>query len=295
MEGIIYAYKSPGNKYYIGQTINEDNRKISHAKDTIKTKTKFGCALRKYGYDNFEYTVLIRVSSTDKLMLHNLLDFYEMMYVTKYDSYHNGYNCNRGGGGQGTSSVIVHVNQYSLDGKLIQEWESAACAGRELGLSSHHITSVCKKNTKLKTVGGYLWGYKNEPIPIYNKREVIIHQYDLDHNLMFTYSSLNEASEKTGISKSLIRYNLNDNSGSTHGFIFKKEDSKSVKKKATKPIKKSNRKSVLVFTKEGEFIHEYPSISAVANAFNITDKYASGVCNGRRKTFKGFLFKFKQD
>lgn len=293
MDGIIYAYKSPSNKYYIGQTINENNRKISHAKDTIKNKTKFGGALRKYGYDNFEYTVLIRISSTDKLMLHNLLDFYEMMYVKKYDSYHNGYNCNRGGGGQGTSSVIVPVNQYSLSGEFIQEWESAACASRELGLSRPKITSVCKKNTKDKTVGGYLWGYKNEAIPIYKKREVKIYQYDLEHNLISTYNSLQEASDNTGISKSLIRYNLKDNSGSTHGFVFKKEESKPARKKSSVPTEKSNRKSVLVFTKEGEFIHEYPSISAVAKAFNITDKYASGVCNGRRKTFKGFLFKFK--
>jgi hypothetical protein len=53
--------------------------------------------------------------------------------------------------------------------------------------------------------------------------KTIIHQYDIDMNLLNTFKGYAEAADKTGISKSCIVNNANGHIKTTHGFIFKKE------------------------------------------------------------------------
>ena len=47
-----------------------------------------------------------------------------------------------------------------IDNSIIQEWESATAAARQLNLDSSTITKVCKG--KLKSTGGFAWRYKEE-------------------------------------------------------------------------------------------------------------------------------------
>jgi hypothetical protein len=54
MKGIIYKYTSPSGKCYIGQTINEKERKNQHKRTYIKVEnlkldTAFYKSIRKYG------------------------------------------------------------------------------------------------------------------------------------------------------------------------------------------------------------------------------------------------------
>lgn len=59
---------------------------------------------------------------------------------------------------QGGKLPIYQCNKKSLE--IIKEWESAADAGRQLGIDPSAITKVLKN--KLKTAGGYVWKYKEE-------------------------------------------------------------------------------------------------------------------------------------
>jgi hypothetical protein len=52
------------------------------------------------------------------------------------------------------------IIQYSLDGKFIQEWDSAKDASIIIGCSPSPITACCKE--KQKTCYGFKWKYKNE-------------------------------------------------------------------------------------------------------------------------------------
>ena len=59
MKGIIYKYTSPSGKVYIGQTLNEEQRR----KDFLGKAYKYAGmginnARMKYGPENFEYEVL---------------------------------------------------------------------------------------------------------------------------------------------------------------------------------------------------------------------------------------------
>lgn len=96
--GIIYSYKNLINgKQYIGQTINPKQRYIQHKSSAFNENDKeynslLHQAFRKYGYENFEYTVLAESNDID------ILNELEIMFIKKYDSKApNGYNIEDGG------------------------------------------------------------------------------------------------------------------------------------------------------------------------------------------------------
>lgn len=96
--GLIYMYTSPSGKKYIGQTINEKSRKWDHKNRTSKKDTKFGAAIRKYGFENLDYTIIIKFQPTfDKIKLKRVLNKLEERYILLYDSRNNGYNLTTGG------------------------------------------------------------------------------------------------------------------------------------------------------------------------------------------------------
>lgn len=85
--GIIYCYTNKENgKQYVGQTINESQRKANHFHEAMNHKTEyyFHRAIRKYGWDAFEYEVL---EETDNLIER------ETYYIRKLNTLRpNGYN-----------------------------------------------------------------------------------------------------------------------------------------------------------------------------------------------------------
>ena len=54
----------------------------------------------------------------------------------------------------------VAIYQYDLNGRFIREWNSISEAANFYGLYGQNISKCCKK--KCKTIGGYIWEYKNK-------------------------------------------------------------------------------------------------------------------------------------
>ena len=96
-EGVIYRYKSPSGKYYIGQTINEESRRYNFLYDKKYAGDKIDYARKKYGPENFEYAVLMKVIGDDKEEVIGYLNQLEQFFIQKYDSVKNGYNSSDGG------------------------------------------------------------------------------------------------------------------------------------------------------------------------------------------------------
>lgn len=93
---IIYKLENKiNNKVYIGQTIQKLNRRITdHVLKSKKVgkKTVFSAALKKYGIENFNITILDKATSKDEL------NSKEILWISKYNSvYPNGYNMDKGG------------------------------------------------------------------------------------------------------------------------------------------------------------------------------------------------------
>lgn len=54
----IYKIESPSGKVYVGQSNNIKRRFIEHKSYTSRTNTKLGSAIRSYGFDNLNFSVL---------------------------------------------------------------------------------------------------------------------------------------------------------------------------------------------------------------------------------------------
>lgn len=96
MKNIYTIYKAKNlinGKCYIGYTNNWYKRKISHS--YAQSSSIFHKAIRKYGLENFEWSILYQDS--DKEHTYNIM---EPLYILIYDSYLNGYNMTTGGEGQ---------------------------------------------------------------------------------------------------------------------------------------------------------------------------------------------------
>lgn len=122
--GIIYSYTNKtNNKIYIGQTINPIKRKYNHEyvsqnKNACDYDTPFHRAIRKYGFENFEYRVL-----ADEIDDKDLLNQLEKYYIKKFDSLiPNGYNVSEGGDNAPHDWTDEQKINYSLrKGELTEE------------------------------------------------------------------------------------------------------------------------------------------------------------------------------
>ena len=125
IEGVIYRYKSPSGKYYIGQTTDEKNRHLLFNSNKKKyAGQKINDARKKYGPKNFEYSVLIRVTGDNPEEVKKYLNTLEIGFIRMYDSYNNGYNmCEGGDGCYGCERTAEHRKKISdsLKGRKASE------------------------------------------------------------------------------------------------------------------------------------------------------------------------------
>lgn len=95
---MIYTiYKSVNKKtgkVYIGFDSNWPNRVNVHKSSCKKQNYKFYRAIRKYGWDEFDWSPIYQ--SHDK---EHTLKVMERFFIQEYDSFHNGYNSTLGGDG----------------------------------------------------------------------------------------------------------------------------------------------------------------------------------------------------
>lgn len=100
MIGIYIITNKINNKCYIGQSINIQNRWNTHkcCYDNINYplyNSQLYMAMRKYGIENFEFSILIEINQEDynKEYLNEL----ERHFIEQYNSFKDGYNATPGG------------------------------------------------------------------------------------------------------------------------------------------------------------------------------------------------------
>lgn len=90
MIGIYCWTNKITRKQYVGQSIDIQRRKQQHIQDSVKLSTPLYISMRKYGLQNFIFTVLEECSVEE-------LDEKEKFWIKELDSYNHGYNQNHGG------------------------------------------------------------------------------------------------------------------------------------------------------------------------------------------------------
>lgn len=183
INGVIYKYTSPCGKVYIGQTIQESERRATflNEENPKYAGNKINQARKKYGPQNFEYEVIFKVSSLVREEVIEILNQKEIQYIKVYDSFYNGYNSTTGGGAnyqfseetrqklsQTTteyyqthdSAVARPVLQYTAEGILVKEWKSAREAELATGIDAKSIAQVCIG--KRSITHNFIWKYKDD-------------------------------------------------------------------------------------------------------------------------------------
>lgn len=136
----------------------------------------------------------------------------------------------------------------------------------------------------------------------YDKIKRPIYQLDLEGNILQKFESTVEASNKTGIQKTTIhtvaKHKRYHKTAGGYNWVFVDEYDKTKDYKVKVDTGQGNRKAVLQYTADEEFVAEYPSICDAAFAINGKSNsgrsYIGECCNGKREKYKNFIWKYKE-
>lgn len=110
------------------------------------------------------------------------------------------------------------INQLTLDGEFIRQWESSMQIERETGYDQGNIIKCCKRYKNYSHVGGFKWEYADGLNQQRHNRPVAA--LTMDKDLIAEYKSVAEAARSLKIRDNLIHYCLNGTCKSTHGLRF---------------------------------------------------------------------------
>lgn len=202
-----YIYKftnKQNNMSYIGQSIKPYKRLKEHLYGRKnKINTYFDKVLRKYGIENFDFEVIDKANSQEKI------DELEREYIDKYNTLKpNGYNILKGGRSQQGSWNSKPINEYDLEGNFIATYESASYYSNFVNqeYDRRMISRSCNEKKHYKDrIFRYVGDEKPQKyIKPKSAKCIKIYQYDLKGNFISEYSSIKEASKKTNSSRTSI-------------------------------------------------------------------------------------------
>ena len=210
LSGIIYKYISPSGKVYIGQTVDEKDRRrrfwnlnALYCSQNSNKLSAFDYARRKYELNLFKYSILCKVEANNYNELKLYLNRLEKMYIKKYDSYKNGYNSTIGGGNttgyKHTADSLIKMSKVHKGKKLSKE----------------HIEAI-KAANKNRTVS------EETKLKLKDAKNNYIAKCDDNMNIISVYKSATEANTKENISLSGISSVLHNRQIKAGGFKWKK-------------------------------------------------------------------------
>lgn len=145
----IYCFENKINgKRYIGKSKDIEARYKAHTKKAINDGTYFHNALKKYGVDAFNFTILEECEESK-------LNEREEYYISHFDTYNNGYNMTLGGDGGDTLTNhpdIINIGK-KISKKLTKPKQPKLKVKHTSPMKGRHHTEESKQKineTKLK-------------------------------------------------------------------------------------------------------------------------------------------------
>lgn len=209
--GFIYLITNTINgKQYVGQTSLTIQDRWSRHLGCVKRKEHADLplyrAINKYGEQNFK---IEQLEECDNVLLNER----EIWWISKYDTYNNGYNATVGGEFVRKYNTQEIVDLF-LAGKNRQEISEI------LGCSPQTVSY----NLKLKLDKEYLKQRRNEQqAKTLSKNSPLkraVAQFDLNNQLIATYESIADAERKTGIDHSQISAVCKGKRKTCHHYIW---------------------------------------------------------------------------
>lgn len=159
--GIIYGYANPEGKIlYVGQTITLEERNRKHlkydpySKNILEYSYPLSRGVRKHGEEYYSLVIL------EKDIEYNLLKDREIFYISKYDTFRNGYNQTPGGS---IPPKITYKDEIILEViDLLKTNLSYKDISEKTGLSFSHIDNI--NNGKRRKIHGVKYPIRQNQI-----------------------------------------------------------------------------------------------------------------------------------
>ena len=201
MQGIYKFTNKTNNKVYIGKADNLEERYKSHMRNYDNHNlqdynTKFYRALRKYGFENFNYEIL----ESNRYWTAEVLNQKEVEYIAKYrateDEY--GYNIQKGGLNTAVPRKLSEKQVLEIKNKLVTSTLTMQQIAKEYGVGDAMISMInsgkawatmgatdfpLRKNPFVKNKGG------SNPMAKFSDKEI------MQIRLMFVEKQLNDIYE----------------------------------------------------------------------------------------------------
>jgi group I intron endonuclease len=249
--GIYCIENIVNSKKYIGQSTNIHARWRQHLSYLRRGKhcnEKLQNAWNKYGEMNFKFYIVVE-SDID------LLDKFEMQYISLYDSYKNGYNKDIGG--------FSHKNMSDETKRKISE---------------------SRKNLSEQAVENMRNSHETKPI----------YQINLNGIIVQMWKGAREASRELNINQAAIWQCLHHERLTLHGFIWLFVDEYSTFNLLNYLNKNTQPKKIAQKNPDGELIEVWCSANS-AQKFGFDSSCIIKCCKGKRKYYKGFLWSYYED
>lgn len=223
IKGFIYKITSPNGKIYIGQTINFRNRKYYYKSGNFKKQTKLWNNVLFYNWSPIDKIEIIEecLCGQNKKYLNER----EIFWISYYDSFRNGLNCNEGGEGNlGYSLSDEAKEKMSIAKKGVKhpEWrniqKSEYTKGRKHSNEAKEKMSRVKKEKMnddiKKKISNGLLGNKNGLGNKGNSKKILC----LTNNKI--YESIKQACDELGVHSGGVILNCRGIYKQTKGYKF---------------------------------------------------------------------------
>jgi len=194
---------------------------------------------------------------------------------------------------------MLPVAMYSLNGELIRVFKTTEEASNEIGTSRSNISAACNEENYVNNIKGYQWrrfqGNPKKSIEPYinqNKESSkSIHEYDLDGNFIRTHKSIREAA-RHGINRSAFKKATRELPLFAKDKWFIVSSQPPLKKIIAKKRTTQRRKVNQIHPESGKLIKIWDSTRQIQRELGISN--VSSVCNGKRKTMGGYIWKYAE-
>lgn len=320
---LVYIIESPSGKFYVGRTCNFVSRMYSHKNSGASKRTKLGAAIHKYGWRNFEVSVIEDNLSYDQVIER------EKFFISLLQTIQYGYNILKGGAGYDpdvhTMKTYRKIRALNITTGEMTVFNTVTDAAEVLNIHSGKICTILNKrpekqkngNITIRTqTNGYTFEdyIKDAPDMTYEPPERNSHTEETKkligsaargrgsksvrghHVLGYTveFNAINDAAKELGLDNGDISKSAKGIRGRVGGFTWEyvdEDERKKFPKWDTSRRKGAHCTPVYRILTDGTK-EEYASIEIAANILGCS---ASNIRNSIKRNGKayGYIWKLK--